>query len=213
MSRKWQCILVTQDFGLQAHWQNALKAHPREVCNSFVDLSKRSWHKPTIVWLDCALPGLPAWDDPQWFKLTQSPGMRLVATASNPRDEAAIAALGAGCAGYCHAFAGAATLRQVAQVVEAGHVWIGPTLMHRLIQGANHAADTVKPNTSDWSASLTPREVEIANLAAKGSSNQQIADICGITERTVKAHLSAIFEKLQISDRLQLALKVHGIAQ
>ena len=212
MIRKWQCILVTQDFGLQAHWQKALKTYPQEICGSFADLNKRTWHEPVMVWLDCALPGLPAWGDPQWSLLIQSKGMRLLAAASNPKDEDAIAALGAGCAGYCHAFAGPDTLLQVAQVVEAGHVWIGPSLMNRLIQGANRAADIAKPTHAGWSALLTPREIEIAKLAAKGESNQQIADVCGISERTVKAHLSAIFEKLQISDRLQLALKVHGIA-
>lgn len=212
MIRKWQCILVTQDFGLQAHWQNTLKTYPQEICGSFTDLKKRRWHELSMVWLDCALPGLPAWSDPQWPLLIQSSGMRLLAAASFPKDEDAIAALGAGCAGYCHAFAGPDTLLQVAQVVQAGHIWVGPSLMNRLIQGANRAADIVKPGSTDWSVLLTPREVEIAKLAAKGESNQQIADICGISERTVKAHLSAIFEKLQISDRLQLALKVHGIA-
>jgi DNA-binding NarL/FixJ family response regulator len=59
---------------------------------------------------------------------------------------------------------------------------------------------------------LTQREREIANLAANGASNQLIADNCGISERTVKAHLSAVFTKLNVSDRLQLALRVHGIS-
>ena len=42
-------------------------------------------------------------------------------------------------------------------------------------------------------------------------SNLAIADALGITERTVKAHLKAVFEKLQVADRLQLALRVHGV--
>ena len=64
----------------------------------------------------------------------------------------------------------------------------------------------------NWRSALTPRESEVAEMAAKGASNQEIAASCGISERTVKAHLSAIFEKLGVVDRLQLALKVHGIA-
>ena len=62
-----------------------------------------------------------------------------------------------------------------------------------------------------WRQALTQREVEIATLAAHGASNLSIASQCGITERTVKAHLSAVFEKLNVTDRLQLALRVHGI--
>jgi DNA-binding NarL/FixJ family response regulator len=63
-----------------------------------------------------------------------------------------------------------------------------------------------------WSEGLTQREVEIAVLAANGASNSLIASQCNISERTVKAHLSAVFSKLNITDRLQLALRVHGIS-
>jgi DNA-binding NarL/FixJ family response regulator len=59
---------------------------------------------------------------------------------------------------------------------------------------------------------LTTREREVALLAANGASNKTIASDCDITERTVKAHLAAIFEKLHLTDRLQLALRVHGIS-
>ncbi|MNW12082.1 Transcriptional regulatory protein LiaR [compost metagenome] len=59
---------------------------------------------------------------------------------------------------------------------------------------------------------LTERETTVARYAASGQANAQIAEALGITERTVKAHLSAVFEKLKVSDRLQLALLVHGIS-
>ena len=59
---------------------------------------------------------------------------------------------------------------------------------------------------------LTDREITVARYAASGQANAQIAEALGITERTVKAHLSAVFEKLGVSDRLQLALLVHGIS-
>lgn len=212
MSGQLPCILVTQDFGLQVHWQKALHTYTTEVIGSFADLLQRTRNGAGIVWLDSALRGLPGWSDPQWHTLLQQPGLRLVATASNPDDNAAIAALDAGCAGYCHAYAQAATLQQVAQVVATGHVWIGPTLMQRLIQGANRAATLTQTQTNHWRSALTPRECEVAEMTAKGASNQEIAARCGISERTVKAHLSAIFEKLGVVDRLQLTLKVHGIA-
>jgi DNA-binding NarL/FixJ family response regulator len=53
----------------------------------------------------------------------------------------------------------------------------------------------------------------VARYVALGHSNQSIADSLGITERTVRAHISAIFEKLGVTDRLMLALRVHGIDQ
>ena len=53
---------------------------------------------------------------------------------------------------------------------------------------------------------LTKREYEIATLVGRGESNKRIANRLDITERTVKAHLTEIFRKLQITDRIKLAL-------
>ncbi|EWM44510.1 bacterial regulatory s, luxR family protein [Bordetella holmesii 70147] len=58
---------------------------------------------------------------------------------------------------------------------------------------------------------MTAREDTVARHASAGQSNAQIAEQLGITERTVKAHLSAVFEKVGVADRLQLALLVHGV--
>jgi DNA-binding NarL/FixJ family response regulator len=99
----------------------------------------------------------------------------------------------------------------VAQVIEAGQVWIGKNLMQRLLHGTSRLAGNQENGAPDWGQELTEREREVALLAANGASNQTIATDCKITERTVKAHLSAVFAKLNITDRLQLALRVHGI--
>ena len=55
---------------------------------------------------------------------------------------------------------------------------------------------------------LTARELSVAEMVASGSNNREIASDLEITERTVKAHLTAIFEKLGVRDRVQLAIKV-----
>ena len=64
--------------------------------------------------------------------------------------------------------------------------------------------------SEDILAALTKRELEVARLVANGSSNKEIARQLGITERTVKAHVGAVFQKLNVRDRLQLALIVSG---
>ena len=83
--------------------------------------------------------------------------------------------------------------------------------MHRLLHGARALAPSGKPAVQ-WDQGLTQREREVALLAANGASNSDIATECGISERTVKAHLTAVFAKINITDRLQLALRVHGIS-
>ncbi len=204
-------VYATHDAGLCLHWQKAL-GHPKAVvATSFQELIGLSLPKGAQIWVDLALPGLAGWQDPAWQGLWGAGGHRVIAASSNPKDDEAMSALDAGCAGYCHAFSDAGTLRQIQQVVQTGHVWIGPALMQRLIRGANQAAVLVPTPALDWRNLLTQRETEVAAMAAKGASNLNIAAACGISERTVKAHLSAAFDKLGVSDRLQLALKVHGI--
>jgi two-component system, NarL family, nitrate/nitrite response regulator NarL len=58
---------------------------------------------------------------------------------------------------------------------------------------------------------LTSRELMVAEQVAHGASNREIAVALEITERTVKAHLSAIFDKLGVRDRVQLALRMNNI--
>ena len=55
---------------------------------------------------------------------------------------------------------------------------------------------------------LTSRQLDVARLVGKGESNKAIARILGITDRTVKAHLTTIFDKLGVADRVHLALYV-----
>jgi DNA-binding NarL/FixJ family response regulator len=204
-------LLVTHDGGLLAHWQRALgKAKPIAI-SQIDDFFHHRLTVPCVVWMDMSIPMRPNWDSDAWNTFLRSDHIRIVATSSSPTDNEAMEALDAGCVAYCHAFADASTLKQVRDVVEAGQVWIGKDLMRRLLHGVNRLVP--KPPTPDatWREDLTQREVEIALLAANGASNQAIATQCEISERTVKAHLSAVFVKLNITDRLQLALRVHGI--
>lgn len=210
MSGATKGLFLSRDAGLLSHWKRALKGNKGVVYDSLSMLVPDAISEPSLLWVDLAAPLLPAWEHANWAPLLQHANLRVVATSSNPKDAEAVAALDAGCAGYCHAYAEAATLRQVEQVVRVGHVWIGPHLMQKLIQTANHAAART-PIVDTWAQHLTTREKQVALLAAKGASNLDIANQCDISERTVKAHLSAVFDKLGIADRLQLALKVHGI--
>jgi DNA-binding NarL/FixJ family response regulator len=210
MSRPLKFILASNDPGLLEHWQRALRPGNHVMVSRFSDLWRLKLDQDTLALIDLSLPDIPLWNDEQWKLLVHGQKARVVAASSNPKDSEAIAALDVGCAAYCHAFSDAATLTQVIQVVQAGHVWIGKTLMQRLIQSAGRVALPAEP-VADWKEGLTPREWEVAILAANGASNHRISLDCRISQRTVKAHLSSVFDKLNLTDRLQLALRVHGI--
>lgn len=139
-----------------------------------------------------------------------APQAPIVVLANVPEDNQALAVLAAGAAGYCSALALPSILKQVASTVEHGGLWIGPQLMRRLVQGlAAHGNNTPKPALD----ALSQREHQVALAVAHGSTNKEIARVMGITERTVKAHLSSIFGKLGVRDRMQLSLLVNGIEE
>jgi DNA-binding NarL/FixJ family response regulator len=132
----------------------------------------------------------------------------IVVLSNVPEDGQGLAALGAGASGYCSALALPAVLKQVASVVSEGGLWVGPQLMRRLMQGlARHSGDIPKPALDI----LSQRERQVAQAVSQGSTNKEIARVMGITERTIKAHLSSIFEKLGVRDRMQLSLLVNGV--
>lgn len=135
-----------------------------------------------------------------------------VVLSDQPTDEEALAAFAAGARGYCNTHAAAQLLVQIAAVVLQGGLWIGESLMKRLVSATGRLQTSVAPATEGetWSRSLTDREKQVARTVASGANNKEIARALGITERTVKAHVGSIFEKLQVRDRLQLSLKVNG---
>ena len=135
-------------------------------------------------------------------------GRPFIVLADEPREDEALAALSAGAAGYCNGHAAAVVLQQVATVVANGGLWVGQGLMRRLLTSTARMPPQVE---SDWRSRLSPREQEAAGLLARGASNKEIARALDITERTVKAHVAAMLEKLGARDRLQLSLIINGI--
>lgn len=83
-------------------------------------------------------------------------------------------------------------------------------LMQRFLALSTRVVPTEAPVDPELNE-LTSRELMVAEQVAHGASNREIAEALDITERTVKAHLSAIFEKLGVRDRVQLALAMNNI--
>jgi DNA-binding NarL/FixJ family response regulator len=87
---------------------------------------------------------------------------------------------------------------------------LGQKVMQRLIMESHLTAEKkADPDSERLLGALTPREREIAELVARGQANLEIAADLDITERTVKAHLTAIYEKTHTGSRLNLALLIN----
>lgn len=143
----------------------------------------------------------------------RSSGQPLVVLADDPDERVVLEALAAGAAGCCNSHAAPAVLRQVALVVANGGLWVGQSLLTRLVGATTRRLVQLGEARADdgWAAPLSAREAEVARLVGEGAANREIATRLDITERTVKAHLTAIFEKLGVRDRLQLSLRVNGL--
>lgn len=91
------------------------------------------------------------------------------------------------------------------QSIQSGNIWLYPQFVQMMIQ--SYTKQNKIQNSVDLSV-LTKREREIAMLVKEGFSNKQIASRLDITERTTKAHMSSIFSKLHVSDRVALVIKL-----
>ena len=202
-------LLITHDDALWDHWRrlDTTRWMPARG-TSLADVARWREQGRQMVVLDTGLPRLPAWTDGAirpWVE-----GLKVLAADTRPGDEAAKQAVLAGASGYAHAYVPVEALDRILQHVQAGEIWLGRGLVTRMLLEIDKRMQQT-PRGQDWAQSLTQREKDVAARASMGDANQAIADALGITERTVRAHLSAVFEKLGVTDRLQLALKVHGI--
>lgn len=132
-------------------------------------------------------------------------GFSVVVMSLNPSVQQSLAYFAAGASGYCHALAAETMLHQVVESVQAGGIWLGAELMQQMVQRIaqqSTAADTQVEKL----AVLTAKEKQVAELVAHGLTNKEVARQLDISDRTVKAHLTAVFEKLGVRDRIHLAL-------
>lgn len=185
---------------LRGHWRRAFDSHAREVMTLAEAL--RAPGDDAVVWVDAG--------HRSWIERLQAerPQLPLVAMSLNPNAAEAMAVFEAGVRGYCHTLAAPELLRQVAAVVSNGGLWIGPDLMSRATLAINRLQGT-RPAAAALDL-LTPRERDVALMVDQGAANKEIARQLDITLRTVKAHMTAIFDKLGVRDRLQLVLAIRG---
>jgi two-component system, NarL family, response regulator len=148
-----------------------------------------SKHKPDVTLMDLRLPGMSGVDAIRSIRSTH-PGARFVVLTTYEGDEDIHRALEAGAQGYVIKGMPYQTLVEALQRVHKGGRFLPPPVARAL---ASRMPD------SDLSA----REQEVLLLLASGNSNKDIASQLGITEATVKSHVSAILVRLGVSDRTE----------
>lgn len=202
-----QQLFVTPAGVLQPRW---LEAFPDAQLSPRLGEIARQLEAPAILWLDYAAIKLAV--RPDWLRLSVATKSPVVVITDKPSNDEAMAVVQAGAMGYCHCMAIPSQLQEVAVAVENGGLWVGQELLQTLLLASVAVASTGTGSQAEQAmAALTAREQMVAAEVAKGASNKEIARALEITERTVKAHVSVIFTKLSVRDRVQLALLLNNV--
>ncbi|MDO5504817.1 MAG: response regulator transcription factor [Pseudoxanthomonas suwonensis] len=130
----------------------------------------------------------------------QYPGTAVVVVSANDDPQVVRRALDHGAAGYLPKRSGLEELRQAIRAVLACEQWLPAALRAAVQRAPSASADS---ELAARLASLSPQQFRVLMLVAQGLLNKQIADRLDIQERTVKAHLTAIFERLGVRNRTQ----------
>ena len=147
---------------------------------------------------------LPDWEET--VARLAARGAVVCVLALQPQSSEALRALAAGARGYAHLLSPAELLKQVALVTEHQGIWMGSELLSQVVGSSFRALGGREGVKTEWLERLTERERAVAMAVAEGHSNKEVARQLDITPRTVKAHMGAIFRKLEVRDRMQLVL-------
>jgi NarL family two-component system response regulator LiaR len=153
---------------------------------------------PDVVLMDLVMPGLDGVAATRRIREV-SPSTKVIVLTSFDDDEKVFPSVKAGAAGYLLKDVRPQELAEAVRRVRAGEALLAPSVAAKLMQEV--AGGERLP-----SAGLTDRELEVLRLIARGLSNKLIARDLGVSEKTVKTHVSNVLAKLHLADRTQAAL-------
>ncbi|HTQ57153.1 MAG TPA: response regulator transcription factor [Bryobacteraceae bacterium] len=168
-------------------------------------------HEPDILLLDLKMPGLDGLATLQRLQNSKHKTRVIVLTASEDKNEF-VQAMKLGTSGIVLKQSATDLLIKSIRKVNAGEIWLDShttaAVMRQFATGAEEAPAGAPASSSRERerSLLSQREREIVALVAQGFKNKEMAEKMFISEQTVKNHLHNIFDKLGVSDRLELAL-------
>jgi two-component system, NarL family, nitrate/nitrite response regulator NarL len=201
-------LLSSANKSVITRWESLLSGqYPLEQTTLLRELKSRCTEKRfDLILLHRSLVDMDAFSELR----RAAPLSKFFLLSDQPNEEEGLAFLKLGIVGYGNTYISQVRLVEAVRVISGGAVWLGQKVIQQLIlESYSKAKEKVAPGSGQRLAGLTPAEHKVAELVAQGQSNLEIAFNLKITERTVKAHLTSIYEKTKTGSRLSLALLIN----
>lgn len=155
---------------------------------------------PDVVLMDLVMPGIDGVETTRQLKAV-SPSSKVIVLTSFSDDNKVFPAIKAGAISYLLKDISPEDLAHAIRAAQRNEAVLHPEVAAKLMQEFS----TPRPSEAPVDQ-LTPREMDVLRLVAKGMSNKEIADTLIISEKTTKTHISNILSKLHLADRTQVAI-------
>lgn len=178
------------------------------VCDGRELIEKVDELRPDVILLDLRMPNLDGLGAMQTLQHTNSKARVIILTASEDKNEF-VQAMKLGCSGIVLKQTASDLIVKSIRKVHAGEIWLDSHTTAAVMRQFAAPIDSSPASSASKARERSPlsaREREIVALVAQGYKNKEMAEKMFISEQTVKNHLHNIFDKLGVSDRLELAL-------
>ena len=166
-------------------------------------------HRPDVVLMDIRMPGMDGLTATESLRARRDPPEVIVLTTFDT-DEHVLRAMRAGASGFLLKHTPPEEIARAVRRVAAGEPMMSPEVLRRVMTYVATAdRNTARDRASAMLQRLSPGEREVAMLVAQGRTNQEIGTALAMSTATVKAYVSRILTKLDLTNRVQVALLVH----
>lgn len=210
MGHQCRRVLLADDHPMMLMGLRKLLEAEHEVVGAVTDgqalLDAAARLRPDLVIIDIAMPGLDGIETTRRLQAS-APDVRVLVLSIHAEPSYVRAAFAAGAWGYLTKISAPEEIERAVQEVLAGRFYVSPEVARSAVDGpgtgaaCHHVESPVRAGED-----LTPREAQILRLVSEGLGNQQIAFQLGVAVTTVRAHMSSLYKKRQVTSRVALAL-------